>query len=260
MSAPRSELKGIGYEIFIGALSLLSIFNLFLVVLTRQDEDLQNVLLIMNAIFSGVFLLDFSYRLATAPSRRGYFFRHFGWADLLASLPFAQLKVLRIFRLSRVARLLRRVGVRTVARSLIQDRASSALLTLLLMGILVLQFGSLTILYLEQNAPGANIRTASDALWYTIVTISTVGYGDQYPVTTGGRILGAVIIVIGVGIFGTFTGYLANLFLAPKPPKEEVEVLETHERVAHLRELMAQQQATLDQLDKLLTDELPESG
>ena len=88
MSAPRSELKGIGYEIFIGALSLLSIFNLFLVVLTRQDEDLQNVLLIMNAIFSGVFLLDFSYRLATAPSRRGYFFRHFGWADLLASLPF----------------------------------------------------------------------------------------------------------------------------------------------------------------------------
>ena len=63
--------------------------------------------------------------------------------------------------------------------------------------------------------------------------------------------------MIGVGIFGTFTGYLANLFLAPKPPKEEVEVLETKERVAHLRELMAQQQATLDQLDKLLTDELP---
>ena len=78
--------------------------------------------------------------------------------------------------------------------------------------------------------------------------------------TTGGRILGSVIIVIGVGIFGTFTGYLANLFLAPKPPKEEVEVLETRERVEHLRMLMAQQQATLDQLDKLLTDELPEQG
>src|SRR4051794_34348374 len=77
VSGPRSELKGIGYEIFIGALSVLSIVNLFLVLLTRGDEDLQNVLLIMNAIFSGVFLLDFTYRLATAPSRPGYFFRHF---------------------------------------------------------------------------------------------------------------------------------------------------------------------------------------
>ena len=175
----------------------------------------------MNALFSGIFLIDFIYRLATAPSRRTYFFRHFGWADLLASLPFAQLKVLRIFRLSRVARLLRRVGVRTVARSLIQDRANSALLTLLLLGILVLQFGSLGILYLEQNAPGANIRTASDALWYTIVTISTVGYGDQYPVTNAGRFVGSLIIVVGVGIFGTFTGYLANLFLSPRKTTTE---------------------------------------
>ena len=49
-----------------------------------------------------------------------------------------------------------------------------------------------------------------------MVTISTVGYGDQYPVTDAGRAWGSVIIIIGVGIFGTFTGYLANLFLAPR--------------------------------------------
>jgi hypothetical protein len=213
---PRSELKNTGYEIFIGILSMLSILNLLLVYVLRSNHDLLTVLQVMNGLFSGIFLIDFVYRLATAPSRRSYFFRHFGWADLLASLPFAQLKVLRIFRLSRVMRLLRRVGVRTVARSLIQDRANSALLTLLLMGILVLQFGSLGILYLEQNAPGANIRTASDALWYTIVTISTVGYGDQYPVSNAGRLVGSLLIIVGVGIFGTFTGYLANLFLSPR--------------------------------------------
>jgi hypothetical protein len=194
----------------------LSILNLVLVYVVRNNHDLQTVLLVMNALFSLIFLIDFTYRIATAPSRRTYFFRQFGWADLLASLPFAQLKVLRIFRPARVARLLRRVGLRTVARSLLQDRASSALLTLLLMGILVLQFGSLGILYLEQNAPGANIRTASDALWYTMVTISTVGYGDQYPVTNAGRFVGSLVIVVGVGIFGTFTGYLANLFLSPQ--------------------------------------------
>ena len=97
------------------------------------------------------------------------------------------MKILRIFRLVRVFRLLREYGVKNIARSLLKDRAGSALLTLLLMGILVLEFGSLEILHVEQNAPGANITSASDALWYVIVTISTVGYGDRYPVTNEGR-------------------------------------------------------------------------
>lgn len=76
-------------------------------------------------------------------------------------------------------------------------------MTLLLLGILVLEFGSLGILRVEQHAPGANITAASDALWYVVETISTVRYGDQFPVTNAGRTLVAVIIVIGVGIFGT---------------------------------------------------------
>jgi voltage-gated potassium channel Kch len=211
---PRRELKNTGYEIFIGALSILSIANLALLYLAK-DQDIKDVVVVMNVILSCVFLIDFLYRLATAQSRSGYFLRSFGWADLLASLPFPQLKILRTFRLLRVFRLLRDVGIQAIVRTLLRERAGSALAMLLLMGILVLEFGSLQILYLEQNAPDANITTASDALWYTMVTISTVGYGDQYPVTDPGRVLGSLIIVVGVGIFGTFTGYLANLFLGP---------------------------------------------
>jgi hypothetical protein len=255
----RHELKDVGYEIFVAAVSVLSILNLLLMYVVT-DESLDTVLLVMNIVLTLILFVDFVYRLVTAPSRTGYFFRQFGWADLLSSLPFPEVKIFRVFRLVRVAQLLRARGGRLIGRGLLRNRAGSALLSLLLMGILVLEFGSLWMLALEQSAPGANITTASDSIWYTIVTISTVGYGDRYPVTNEGRILGAVIIVIGVGIFGTFTGYLANLFLAPKPPKEEVEVLETRERVAHLRELIAQQQATLDQLDTLLADELPDRG
>lgn len=255
----RHELKDIGYEIFVGAVSVLSILNLVLM-RVLEDPSLDTVLYAMNAVLTVVLFVDFVYRLVTAPSRSAYFFRQFGWADLLASLPVLELKVLRVFRLVRVFRLLRENGIRVIGNRLMRNRAGSALLTLLLLGILVLEFGSLWMLKLEQNAPDANITTASDAIWYVVVTISTVGYGDQFPVTTQGRILGALIIVTGVGIFGTFTGYLANIFLAPKPPKEEVEVLQTRERVAHLRTLLAEQQATIDQLDKLLTDELPEKG
>lgn len=222
-AAARAELKNTAYEIFIGALSILSIVNLVLVYAIAGDTALELVLSVMNALFSAVFLGDFIYRISTAPSAARYFFRGFGWADLLASLPFPQFKILRLFRLLRVFRLLRELGPRTVWATLIHDRANSALMTLLLMGVLVLQFGSITILAVEENAEGANITSASDALWYTLVTISTVGYGDQFPVTNAGRLIGTLIIVVGVGIFGTFTGYLANLFLGPRKAAEETE-------------------------------------
>ena len=210
----RTELKNLSYEIFIGVLSIMSIVNLALGLLIK-DPELREILLVMNAIFSVIFLIDFTYRITTAPSASRYFFVQFGWADLLASLPFAELKVLRLFRVFRVIRLMRQLGPRTIARRIIRDRANSALLTLLLMGVVVLQYGSLAMLKVEEHASGANITNASDALWYTIVTISTVGYGDRYPITNPGRIIGTFIIIVGVGIFGTFTGYLANAFLGP---------------------------------------------
>ena len=215
-AAARAELKNTAYEIFIGALSILSIVNLVFVYVIAGDSALELVLSVMNALFSAIFLGDFIYRISTAPSAGRYFFRGFGWADLLASLPFPQFKILRLFRLLRVFRLLRELGPRTVWATLVHDRANSALMTLLLMGVLVLQFGSITILAVEEHADGANITSASDALWYTLVTISTVGYGDRFPVTNAGRLIGTLIIVVGVGIFGTFTGYLANLFLGPR--------------------------------------------
>jgi hypothetical protein len=253
----QKELKNTGYEIFIGILSILSIFNLVLLY-AIQDPGLDTVLWVMNAILSGIFLIDFTYRLFTAESKANYFFRMFGWADLLASLPFQQVKVLRIFRLVRVFRLLRAYGVRSIARSLLHDRASSALLTLLLLGILVLEFGSLEILHIEQGARGANITTASDALWYTIVTISTVGYGDRYPVTNDGRIVGTLIILIGVGIFGTFTGYLANLFLSPSKSATTRPAGTGHQPsidVGQLQALMTQQQTAIDEINVLLRAE-----
>jgi hypothetical protein len=262
VAKPRSELKSTGYEIFVGILSVLSIVNLVLLLVVR-DESLDTVLDAMNALFSVIFLADFIYRILTAPSAAAYFFKHFGWADLLASLPFPQFKVLRVFRLIRVYRLLRQVGIRTIGGTLIKDRAGSALYVLLLMGILVLQFGSLTILAIEHDADGANITTASDALWYTIVTISTVGYGDQYPVTNLGRLCGVVIIVVGVGIFGTFTGYLATVFLSPKisdqaAPIEPGEVSTeagpepSATTVAELRSRLGESEAKLAEIRRML--------
>lgn len=138
----------------------------------------------------------------------------------------------------------------------------------------MLQFGSLSILAVERKADGANVTSASDALWYTVVTISTVGYGDQFPVTNAGRLIGILIIVVGVGVFGTFTGYLANLFLGPSKSAESEETTDdvapgtadseavapriasslADETAERLRVLLAQSEETMAEIRRLLAD------
>lgn len=266
-------LKDPGFEIFIGALSILSIVNLVLIY-GIDDDNLSNVLWVMNGVLSVVFIIDFIYRLTSAESKKTYLVHQLGWADLLASLPFPQVKLLRAFRLLRVVRLLRAYGARSIGRSLVADRAGSALMSMLLLGILVLEFGSFSVLLIEQDVEGSNITSASDALWWVVVTMSTVGYGDQFPVSNAGRILGGAVIVIGVGIFGTFTGFLANLFLAPRAGDEaDTPVAATPEpssttaapavtdaattpegadQIEELRSLVLRQQQAIDEMVRLL--------
>jgi voltage-gated potassium channel len=115
---------------------------------------------------------------------------------------------------------MRLYGTDHLVREFLGNRGSSALLTLLFLMIVVVEFGALAILIVEKRSPDANITNASDAVWYLYVTITTVGYGDRYPVTNAGRIIGVVVMTMGVGLFGTLTGFLANFFLAPKPAPE----------------------------------------
>ena len=220
MPRPSNELKDTTYELFIGALSVLSIVNLLLYYLLN-DPVVSGVVAIIDGLLSLIFLADFLFRFFSAHSKSGYFLAQFGWADLLASLPFPQAKILRLIRVFRAGRLMGKRGARQMLREFLGNRAQSALLTLLFLIILVLEFGGMAMVAVESSSTEANIRTPSDAVWYTYVTITTVGYGDRYPVTTEGRLIGIVIMTAGVGLFGTLTGYLASAFLAPPKKKDE---------------------------------------
>ena len=165
------ELKSIGYELFIGALSVLSIFNILLLHFVRS-ESLEYVIFIINAIMTPIFLGDFLYRFFTAESKSRYFWRGFGWADLLSSLPFPNAKILRLFRLWRVFRLFMRFGARNLLDQFISRRAENALLTVIFLVLCVLQFGALAVLRAELASPDASITSASDALWWVFVTIT----------------------------------------------------------------------------------------
>jgi voltage-gated potassium channel len=228
-AAAPGEQEASSYELFMAAISVFSIVNLVLLVLPLQG-DVKTVILIVDTSLCLAFLADFLARLLRAYSKREYFFRQLGWLDLLGSLPFPGLRVARVFRVVRVVRLVHRVGLKRLYAQFVRDRAASALYVALFLSLVVVQYGSIFELVTQRSVAGANITSASDAVWYVIVTITTVGYGDRYPVTNAGRIVGVLIMIVGVGLFGVLTGFLANAFLSPKgkksdeqPPERDIE-------------------------------------
>nr|WP_017568942.1 potassium channel family protein [Nocardiopsis halotolerans] len=89
--------------------------------------------------------------------------------------------------------------------------------------VIMLVMASLSVLRVEQEAPGANITTLPDALWWSLVTVSTVGYGDFYPVTGAGRLIAVGLFVMGVGLLGVITGTLSSWLVERVDPGKETD-------------------------------------
>ncbi|MEI7433965.1 MAG: ion transporter [Methanomicrobiales archaeon] len=248
---PEDELsneKGFGYEIFIALVSILSVINLALVYIPGVNPEAVNVVEIINVFLTIIFVMDFVYRLTTTKSKTHYFFRDYGWADLLACAP--QLRFLRLFRIFKAYRLVKEHGVKEITHYLSYNRAEAALYILVFSVIIILEVGSFLVLRAESSSPSANITTAGDALWWAYVTITTVGYGDQYPVTGAGRLVGVLVMTTGVGIFATFAGFISNKLLTPPEkeeegqPKEEFSEFEKQvlARIGELKSSLSQQE------------------
>src|SRR4051812_3748725 len=168
------------------------------------------------------FLFEFSIRFYQAKGKLR--FMRWGWIDLVSSIPtFPFLRMGRALRLIRLLRVLRAFrSSRLLINHLFRNKAHGAFATVSAVAVVILIFSSITILQVEHD-PNSNIKTAEDAIWWAYVTITTVGYGDKYPVTTEGRIIASFLMTAGVGLFGTFTGYIASWFLAEKKSEKDTE-------------------------------------
>ncbi len=234
------------YQLFMLGLCVYVLTALAAQTLLTLDPETIKILDFADLAVSVIFLADFAHLMIKAPNRQRYFFT-WGWLDLISSIPTLDIcrwgRSARIFRILRVLRGLR--ATRLLSTFVLERRAECAFWAAAFFGILVTIFGSIAILHLE-TAENSNIATAEDAMWWSFVTVTTVGYGDHFPVTPSGRALAALLMFTGIGLFGTFTAFVASAFLAPGEAEQDQELTEIRRELARLRKILDQDGTGVD--------------
>ena len=215
LHVPKALADVTPYQLFMLVLSLFALTIVGADVLGNVDPATTTILQTADTVVCGLFLLDFVHSLVRAPNRWRYLVT-WGWIDLLSSIPAVDaLRIGRAARLLRILRVLRVVkSVRLLAQVIVARRGESAGFAALLLTVLLIVFSSIAVLQFELPAKG-NIQTAEDAMWWSVTTMTTVGYGDRYPTTTEGRLIAVLLMAGGVGVFGTLSGLVAGWFLSP---------------------------------------------
>jgi voltage-gated potassium channel len=103
------------------------------------------------------------------------------------------------------------------------------LFRVLLAAVGLLFLGAWLVLLFEKNAVGSNIHSYHDALWWAVVTVTTVGYGDRFPVTEGGRAVAVVLMLVGIGLIGVLTATVASFFVAEHTDANKDQLKAAHE-------------------------------
>ena len=245
------------YELFILVLTVYSLVVMALLLLPTLSPATVQLLNVYDNLICVVFLFDFAMRMKRAPSKRGYFFGGRGWLDLLGSIPSfgffrftVLLRLARISRLARITRLFRGQRKHELVRDILDNRAEYAVFVTFLMGFLVLTLSGVMVLQFESHSSDANIKTGGESLWWSIVTLTTVGYGDYFPTTMGGRVVASLEMVVGVGIIASLASILARIMI----PTDDDDDIET---AAELHTVNQQLESLRAELRELRADLVP---
>ena len=192
-----------------------------------------------------VFLANFFVRFHQAPSKSK--FLKWGWIDFISSIP-----MLNVFRVGRVVRIVRVFRILRAFRStknlityFLRYRRLTSVAAVAAISLSVMVFAAIAVLNFE-DSPDSNIKNAGDAFWWAFVTMTTVGYGDKYPLTTEGRIIACMLMTAGAGLFATLTGFIASMFLQPESKTTESELQELVREVRFLKEKIEQLSVSAD--------------
>lgn len=232
-------------------LSFLSLIVISSLLFVPLEYNSRIILIGLDTIICALFLFQLLVDLFRTPHKKQYLKEH--WIDFIASIPIIEpIRYGRIFHILRVFRLLR--SSQSLLKQIQSNRKEATIASILVLMVTLISLGSVFMLMFEGRSPDANIQTAGDALWWAFVTISTVGYGDHYPVTIAGKVLAVMVILSGVGIFGMISGLITSIITEPERRAHELhEQQEKQERDQKIDLLLQQQAEILRKIDILET-------
>jgi len=204
-------------DLFIQTLIVLSLLAYSVETLPDLPPGWREGLKLFETVSVIVFTIEYLVRVYTASPRLGYIFSFFGMVDLLAVLPFyagfgVDLKSIRLFRILRLFRIFKLVRYSAAARRfhVALIIAKEELVLFFSVTLILLYVSAVGIYHFENEAQPDKFASVFHSLWWSVTTLTTVGYGDTYPITVGGRIFTFVILMIGLGVISIPAGLLAS--------------------------------------------------
>lgn len=208
------------FGLFIQSLIVISIISFSIETLPDLDDTTQRILDLIEIVIVVVFTFEYLLHIYAEENKIHYLFSFYGIIDLIAIVPFYltlgfDLKCLRILRMLRLFRLLKLVRYSKALQRL--RRAFSIVKEeLMIFGVvaaMLLYLSSAGIYFFENEAQPEQFKSIFHSLWWAVATLTTVGYGDIYPITTGGKIFTFLILIIGLGIVSALAGLIATALL-----------------------------------------------
>jgi voltage-gated potassium channel len=236
----KQSQRFVFYHIIISLIGLFSVLLVGAEALIDPKSEMHHLFQSFDFAICILLLMDFVGALIAAPNKWHYF-KTWGWLDLISSIPAIPLfRCGRIVRLIRVIRIIRSVkATRLVASTFFAKKGENTLLGMVLVTLILIVTCSATVLHFERLGEG-NILTADDALWWSVATVTTVGYGDKYPITVEGRFVAGLLMVAGVGLFGLFSGFIASWILGEDPNTGNEDVASIASRLDRIEQTLAE--------------------
>lgn len=205
------------FDLAIHFLIVVSVITFSIETIPNLSDSTTRILSIVEMLVVSIFLLEYLLRVYVADNRRGYIFSFYGIIDLIAIAPFylslgVDLRSLRIFRMLRLFRLFKLVRYNSAMRRLLKAFyiAKEEIVLFGIVTMMLLYLSAVGIYYFENAAQPEQFKSIFHSFWWAVATLTTVGYGDVYPVTVGGRIFTFLILMVGLGIVAVPAGLLAS--------------------------------------------------
>jgi len=219
------------FAYFIQFLIVFSVITFSIETLPDLKPQTREVLNVIEAFCVIIFTFEYLARIYVADSKPKFIFSFFGIVDFLAILPFylsfgidlRSLRLLRMFRLFRLFKLVRyNKAMRHFANAMLL--AKEQIILFMIITLMLIYFTAVGIYYFENEAQPEHFSSIFSSLWWSIVTLTTVGYGDVYPITVGGRIFTFFMLLIGLGVVAIPTGIISSSLTKAIEPTEEEEL------------------------------------